>query len=789
MKIFAVVLAFVACACGQQVTVNGSTTHADVPLLSPLSIQLAGPAGLPHYWGVSEDPGPSSLFGLSVPIGIGAGTIDFGGGAPMPASGLRTWSVTVPLSASLVGLVGYSAALFLDPSAPTGAVATNGVSFTLTSTVDAGPDVATFVDEGVVLSGVGNRDPFTGLLPPGTTFSWSVIDGPPGGTATLTGEYSELPGFVADAPGLYTVSALVTGPGVLGVDTCEVEVFDFRWGADLTGDIESGPIGLTGIAHGPSGATVTVNGVPTTGSSFAPGVWLAGTHTPTGVIDVLVAELTTALGNTLTRVRPVTVGTAAPLGQPSGQAAGVRLRTGGLNGLEPLIEAELASLDYNSIVTSIGTINAVNGAPFFSANITPTSGSLDTQNIVFDMSPDNGHVDVTVTFHNVHVDVDVTGELVFVNYTEQASIDASTATMTGELTFVPGANGALEIVVNNPQATLTNFSFTLSSFLNTLVQLSAIQDAIRSTVEDSLEATTADIVGFVNPLLADFAFSLDLSSSGIPLLVDFPMEVATYDADGVTLCNTAAATPLVTGPESPPLSKYVTTPATGLVFPSVTPVGGAPYGFSLCVNDDMLNQILAGLVASGSLDLDITGTLGTGMNAVTLTAGFVDLLAPGFGFGEFEPNTPLTLRLRHTSAPVVVYSPGSMSHGQIHIGGVRIDIDAEPQPGLILPVMSVTTSGSADVTLSVLPGTTDVALLIDGPSINTTFHARRAMAGSNPGPALGGLSFLMQFLLPAIVEPVAMVTIPAPPIGSASVLEVTGSGAWSDYLCAYFNVL
>ena len=78
--------------------------------------------------------------------------------------------------------------------------------------------------------------------------------------------------------------------------------------------------------------------------------------------------------------------------------------------------------------------------------------------------------------------------------------------MTGDLTFVPGPNGALEIQIANANATLNNFNFSISSFLNGLVQLGLIQDAIRDTVEDSLEATVGDIVAFVNPLLADFAW-------------------------------------------------------------------------------------------------------------------------------------------------------------------------------------------------------------------------------------------------------------------------------------------
>ena len=785
MKISAAVFLLALALPAQQVTVNGMTGHVDVPMLSTLTLQLSGPAGLPHYWGVNTDPGPSSVFGVSVPLGITPSLLDLGMGAPMHPSGSRTWSVGVPQEPSLVDLTAYTAALFLDPSAPLGVSVTNAVSFTLTGNADAGPDVATFVNDGIVLSGAGNRDPFTGMLPSGTTFQWSVISGPAGATTAIDESQGEFPAFMADTPGLYTVRADVAGAGILGSDTCEVYVYDFRWNHDPTGDFATTFIGLSGTAAGPPGWSVSVDGTPVI-TTFGD-QWFAGVITPSGVMETLVAELTTPGGQHLRVPRSITVGSGLPLTAPVSQSVGVRLRSGGLDGLEPLIETELANLDYNAIVTSIGTINAVNGAPFFSANITPTNGSLDTSNIEFELIPDNGHVDIAVTFHNVHVDVDVNGVVVFVSYSDQASIDASSATMTGELTFVPGANGALEIQLVNPQATLNNFNFTLSSFLNGLVQIGFIQDAIRDTVESSLESTAPDIVAYINPLLTDFAFNLDLSQYGIPVQVEFPMDTASYDTDGVTLCNTSRALPLTIGPESPPLDRYRESPATALTYPLTTTTGGS-YGFSLCINDDLFNQLLAAFVTSGSLDLDVTGTLGTGPQALTLTAGFMHLLVPGFGFGKIDPNMPLTLRLRHANAPVVEFTSGASDHAKLHIGGVRIDIDAEPQPGVFLPVASVTVSGSANASVTVAPGTTDVGLTIDGSSIATTFSIRRQMAGSNPGPALQGLSFLMQFLLPAIVEPVAMVSIPSPPIGAVSVLGVTGSMAWPDYICAYFNV-
>ncbi len=786
MRIIAVVSLLTFVLPAQQVTVNGSPYHVNVPVLSTVTVQLTGPAGVPHYWGFSTAPGPSSLFGTSVPIGITPDIVDLGMGAPMSAGGVRSWAASVPADPALIDLTVYTAGLFLDPAAPGGIAVTNGGLFTIRGIADAGPDTATFVNEGVVLSGAGNRDPFTGQLPPGTTFQWTVDAGPPGANTTIVNDQGEFPSFITDTPGLYTIQASVNGPASVGTDTCDVWVYDFQWNRDATGDFTTGITGVAGTVQGPPGWSVTVDGSPV-GTTFQ-SLWLGSPTSLSGTMTTMVAELTTPGGQKLRLPRPVTLGVANSLAVPVSLSAGVRLRDQGLNGLEPLIETELAALDYNSIVTSVGTINAVGGAPFFSADITPTSGSLDVNNIQFELTADNGHVDIAVTFQNINVNVDVTGVVVFVPYTEQASITASSATMTGDLTFVPGPNGALEIQIANANATLNNFNFSISSFLNGLVQLGLIQDAIRDTVEDSLEATVGDIVAFVNPLLADFAFSLDLTQYGLPVQVDFPMEVATYDTDGVSLCNTSRALPLAAGPESPPLNRYRATPATNLTYPSVTPGGGVPYGFALCLNDDMLNQLLAAFVASGSLDLDVTGTLGTGPQAVTMNAGFFSVLVPGFGFEKFDPMTPLLLKLRHINAPVVDFTPNGMDHGTIHIGGVRMDIDAEVSPGVFLPVASVSVSGSANVSLEVAPGTTDVSLTIDDNSIATNFIARKEMAGTNPGPTLPALSFLMPFLLPAIVEPVAMVTIPAPPLGAVSVLEVSGSTAWSDYLCAYFNV-
>jgi len=768
----------------QVLTVNGSATSAQVPVASVLTLELSAAPGAIHYWAIDASAGPTIVSGVSIPVAIGPSTIFLAYGVPMPASGVATWSVNLPNDPALVGLGFSSAAALLAPTAPGGLVVSNGVSFVFTSTVEAGSDATTFVDEPITLDGSGNRDPFTGQVPPGTTFQWSVTQSPPGSNPTLQNSQGEFPVFQTSMPGTYVLESLVSGPGVYGTDACVVHVYDLFFFAPSDGDFASGSVSLTGWVLGPQPFNLDVNGAAVITN---PGFFSAGSYTPTGAMDTALARVTGPSGAPITTSRTVTVGNAATLGQPSSAAAGVRLRSGGLDGLEPLIETELQSLDFNSIVQALGTVNVVNGAPAFSANVTPTGGSISPQ-IDFEMTPDNGHIDIAVTFYNVHVDLDVTGVIFFVNYTDSASIDASSATLSGQATFTPGPGGAVEIDITNANATLNNFSFTLSSFLNGLVQLGLIQNAIQDVVEDALESTAAQIEDFANPLLAELAFSLDLTQYGIPVQLDFPMDVAMYDTDGATLCNTFAATVLSVGPQSPPLTKYLETPPTTLTYPSATPVGGQPYGFSLCLNDDFLNQALTAFIASGALDLDLTGQIGDPPNNINLVAGFMDLLVPNMGFGGFDPMAPVTMRLRHTSAPIVEFTPGSTTHGTLHVGGLQLDVDVEPTPGFFVPVLSAIGWGSANVNLAVDPVTTTVFLEIDGPSVNMSFSTRKEFPGSVPGPALAGLGFVMQLLLPQLVEPVAMITIPSPPFGTATILEVTGQPSWADYLCAYFNV-
>ncbi|NRA96710.1 MAG: hypothetical protein HRU14_10940, partial [Planctomycetes bacterium] len=81
----------------QTLTVNGSTSHANLQLDPSLThaLVLTGPANVPFHWIADQDPGPSTVGPVTLPVGIPASTIDVGMGMPIPATGTPQESLTI----------------------------------------------------------------------------------------------------------------------------------------------------------------------------------------------------------------------------------------------------------------------------------------------------------------------------------------------------------------------------------------------------------------------------------------------------------------------------------------------------------------------------------------------------------------------------------------------------------------------------------------------------------------------------------------------------------------------
>jgi hypothetical protein len=774
----AVLAIAIAPAGAQTMTANGSSGVVYVPVGATLDLELSGPPGAPYFWLFNLQPGPTQIGGVSIPVDLGQGLVDLGQGASFPASGTVSLQVSIPDVAALSGLTIYAVGVVLDLGPPASLVVGEGVAFTFTVPgADAGPDTATLVGQPLTLDGSANLDS-AGQIPAGASLQWSVIEYPAGSAATLDGAQSGYPVLTPDLPGTYRVDLQVQSAQGYSADIVEIEVFDLSFSSPADGSFTSGPVAVNGTLTGPAPASFVIDGLAT---PLVAGAFDAGNLPLAALVNPITATITTSSGVVLEKTVTVIAGTGLPLSAPASPGAVLRLGGASLDALEPPLEAALAAIPLGSLITAIPPIPVVN-TTLFSATFAFTGASYDVNNVDVDLFPSSGAIGIAVTLPMLNVTADVTGTLLFAPYAEVATITADSAVISGELVISAAPSGALMVSVQNNTAVLNNFAFNVSGVLAGLTQLGAIQQAMQGALELALAGFLDLLPPALNPLLAQIVPTIDLSASGIPLQVTLPLDALSYDTDGLTLGTAFLATPTAMGPQSPPLTEYLGTPGTTPTFTTLSPVNALPFEVAAGFNDDLLNHLLAATILTGALDLDFTTPVG----GVTLDAGSLALLVPGAGFEAFPATTPITLALRHTTAPAMTLSATGPDSGTLHVGNALVDFLAQIAPGRSVPVISVGFSATAGLALSLDPvaGT----LLVTPGTVSVTSALRGAIAGANAAPTLASLDTVLEALIPFILAPVNVVPLPGAALGGTIVTEISVSPANPDTVIAYFDL-
>lgn len=778
-------LLFAAALTAQTVTVNGSTSSAAVPLGGNLAVSLGGTPLAPHWWGFSTNPGPIVAGPVSIPVGFGPTFIDIGMGLPLPPSGLRQESVPVPQGPFYGPSWWHSAAIVSAPAASMGFTASNGVAFRFSDPfTNAGADGATLINEALTLDGSLTRDPNTGQITPGTNLQWIITGAPIGSAPALAHSTSEFPVFTTATPGVYTITLQTQGPNGFGEDSCTVHVWDLRFTAPAGGWFTTVPVAVTGTFMGPPPLSFTVDGNPVTalGALFS-----AGSIAPTGTLRTVTALVTAPTGAFVSRSVTITQGFGLPGGTWSSAGVVMRLTSAGLDGFEPTLQQQLAAMDLNAMVQTLPNVNAVNAWPAATATVDPNSGSFNTTNVGFDWWPTATGIDFNMTLHNVVMYSTVSGEIFWVNYSEPATITATSAVLTGTINIAPGAGNTVTASVSNLNATLNGFNYTMGGVLNTITQLWLIQDAIRGSVESAIEGMGPSLPTYINPLLAAFTLTSNLNQYGLPMIVEFPIATVNHDAAGGTLRNNFRATATATDPVTGQFSKYrATTAATIPTFGATTPTG-AVYDMALALNDDVLNQLLLQLTRSGTLNMDVVGTVGTAPNNLILTAQAMDALVPGAGFGLFPPNANVRVSIRHISTPTIKFTPGTTRQGTLYISGTELSGEVETAPNVFKPIFAASLAGDCGISLDINTTANTLVIVVHGPTLQLMPVMRRSFPGTDPTSSLSGLAQVMQILLPMMVGPLAQVPVPSTPIGTPTVLSVSGQTTAPDYLNAFMN--
>lgn len=777
------VLALTAAASAQILRVNGKTTFANVPIGSNIVLDFAGTPGLPHVWAFNTGPGPTVILGQSIPVLIDGNQIEIGGYSPLPPSGVRTEVYGIAVNPTLVGLTIYSAGVVIDPNAPGGFSVTNGISFRFVEQGgSAGPDAVGFAGRPIPLDGSGNLLP-GGQIPGGMTFQWAVLDGPANAVATLNEANTPFPSLVADTSGLYTVEVVTDQGGTPRADEVVVAVYSLNFTSPQDGSFVSAAPLVTGTCVGPQLQSFSINGASTALSTN--GSFNGGTLALSGVMNPVTARVTRPDGSFAER-------TITVINSPSADLAafgipGSVLRVGGvtLDALEPPIEQILGAIPLNTLVTALPSIPLNLG--LLTVNTTFTGATFDPL-VDFDFFPTaTNTIGVGITFTNLNITATLTGSFFGLPFTETATITSTAATVTGELSVGSNAQGGVVVSVINSNAVLNNFSFAVTGLLGGLTQIGAIQTLLRGAIETVLEGTLQLIPTALNPLLASVQLSFDLSAAGFPVTVDLPFNAIGYDVNGLTVANNFRATALVTGPNAPALTNYASTAGQTPFFGTTTPVASAPFDFAFGVNDDLVNQLLAQTVKSGALDLDLASSLGTGGGALTLVASALALVIPGAGFEDLGGATPITIRLRHTTAPAAKFSATGAATTQIWLGNLELHFLAETVPGTLSTILVVGVTADTATTITVDPQTGGITVTPGTPSVTASLLA--TLPGRDPTAGLAGLTQIVQQILPLLTAPLNLIALPGAGLVGGLIPEISvfPSGA-QDMVVTYIDL-
>ncbi|MFQ5667609.1 MAG: hypothetical protein ACE5I7_14450 [Candidatus Binatia bacterium] len=527
-----------------------------------------------------------------------------------------------------------------------------------------------------------------------------------------------------------------------------------------------------------AGAVVTVNGAPVTvegDGTFATSITLDRQ----AIFNPVLAELTVPAMGFAARDRVVVIaGDAVLSGDFSAQSLALRINDSGFDQVEPALPA-LLNLNLETLISPGTTIvsgfciQRIFGRCVQRVKAVARSASFDSVTVDVDSMSD--FVTGNIVLNNLLVRVNIRGGIVDCN----ADLAASQATIRGNYDLIPLASNPSRVDVNqidDVTVNLTRFDFNFTSgFCDVPVigdLISAITGNIEPTVRNGLVDFLRDPDG-PGPLDSPIASAIQTSLAGVALGgpfgdavevdLDSPLFGIGEDSDGVTFGADARMTAANPDPAAPHFSASYRTDETFPALGPRTPVGQLPYDLGLCVSPTAFNQLLAAEVENGLLADDLT-EIDLGSGPTPITASVLSLLIPEFA--AFDPDLPMTIRLRSTLAPIVTgdAGPGSelttlrisqlileVRSGTAGNETSHIRIATDVQTGLDVAfsdateqlVFAVTRPRPTDISVAILAngiGTSEAKLRMGLPAILAQVFPRLSGSlGSFPIPKFFGL--------------------------------------------------
>lgn len=672
----------------------------------PLALSISGSPGKPLFLLFDLLPGPTTMFGQSLPLGFSPvmAVVNFG---LMPPSGTLTLPLVTPELPGLDSLTIHLLAVLADPAAPFGLDFSNGATLSVVTPPTAGKTRSTLVGRRVALMSTG-LSTGVGALLPGASITWSLVQAPAGSTASIAHPTQPFATLTPDLPGDFVVKAQIVKNGIAYAPTTTLHAYRIHYPGTKSGAILASGGFFSIAVEGPPGFELLVDGVtalPGAGGTFGPFPIAFPTG---GDLKQMIVAIRNADGTEVRAIAQFFLGQAVSLATGAAKSMITRLNESGLDLAGEIVEAQMQTADLKGAIVSLPKVELVDqpgpfGGTIFSAYADVTDVDYDLP-ISFAQNATAGGFATTLTMQDLKVTVKINGEIANVPYSVTGTASADPATFTGNLAVTP-AGATLGGSFSGHSVNLSNFSLSLAAFPGTSTQLSTITSTLKSYLATQIRnflasAIAAKVKSLIASILPDFEFSPSL---GVSIDLGSTFSVVSHTGGAVSFQLNSVGLAPSPKPGAPLLTEFLGNPTSPPTIPSTGPLGGA-FDFAFGMADDFYNSVLAAATRAGFLEGPAGVLLAASGTTFSLTAGQMAQALPNAGFEAFPPDTAVTASFHATSAPVARPTPDGMKQ-RIRCTGVEVELNVVTAYGEV-PIARVAIESDHDFELGLDPDVT-----------------------------------------------------------------------------------
>lgn len=434
--------------------------------------------------------------------------------------------------------------------------------------------------------------------------------------------------------------------------------------------LEGNTVTVTGIVKDDGAVRVTVAGTevtPAADGSFS------ATITVTPGIDLIESHAIDGSGNDVRDVRAVMSGMLAPTDGSVEAPVAARAGTGAIAAVAGFMADTAEAIDFTAAVTAMNPVFNDGGCLGAVVNV----NSVTLSNIDIGLVPGAGHLATEVVIDDVVVKAHAKYKVSCIGGSSNITLRASKARVRGNL-GVAVSSGKIATTLPTASVTLEGFNLDASGIPGVIEDL--VRSKVRKAIEDALTKVIRDRApGMANEALAGMlAKPVTTSLLGHETSIAVTPSELTLSADGLYVAADTAVT--VAGGEG---GMFVTNPAPA----SAALMQGG--GLGIAVADDVVNQLFAGMWATGAFDQSVS------IESVGVLASLLD-------------SNARTLDISVSLPPTVSSASGTLG---LAVGDLMVTVRDEA--GGVLQELAL----SLETTLSAAPSGDRVALTLGTPTI------------------------------------------------------------------------